>query len=163
MIFFLTIITGAAYAASSGVLTLRGNVDLRRNADVRLRADTYTDAVSIRGSGHGNYIVEQGGKVAVFTVSLREPGDMITFKYGLENIGSTNARITAITHNFPNVLEITNFFDDVSLVMAPYSTISGCELTIQWVQGVNDDANGIFTFTLELDYHYTIEQHNWPS
>ena len=163
LIFFITIITGAVYAAASGVLTLTGNVNLHRNADVRLKPDFYTDAVSIRGNGYGNYTVDSTGKVATFNVVLREPGDMLTFKYGVENVGSTNARITAIPNiNNPTVLNITNFFDGVNLVMSPYSTISGCELTIEWKLGENDNANGDFSFTLELDYQYTTDQANWP-
>jgi len=168
LIFFITIITGAVYAAVNGQLKLISTVSYLQNVELRFTEGT-PNVVSESGNGYGSYTIDPTGQTISFMVVLAEPGDKVTFYYNVENTGFTNAEINkysnSMTPDSYNPLRIYGEHEPVPggrlfdtskrVILAPGAVVEDCEITFEWEAGVNDSVEGAYSYVITLGYSYT--------
>jgi hypothetical protein len=169
LIFFITTITGAVYAATSGVLAITSGVTFGTNTELRFVAGMVTNAVSSSGSGYGSYTVDSTGQIMTCSVLLAAPGDSVTLYYDVRNTGVTNAQIVSMvmypSYDCPAALNIYGSHNDTSggylvdsvnpVVFAPGAVRDNCQITFEWVSGMDDSASGIFSVEIRMGYEFT--------
>jgi hypothetical protein len=169
VIFFLTIITGAVYAATSGTLSFQSNVTLRQNAtELSFTYGSLRDVTSTSGAGFGRYSISADGQTITFEVLLTQPSDSVTLSYNVKNTGNTNANIQGardVFEMFQNTplrvlgdhhLNHGSRLLHSTAIFAPDGVVENAQITFEWVAGVDDDFNGTaLVFEFALNYFYT--------
>jgi hypothetical protein len=162
LILALVLITGAVYAAGTGVLTFTGTADLGvLDLDLELEITASSlDGVSTDADGSSGSMVV-AGELATFTVDLAEPGSEVVFTFNVENVGSLDALLTMFTINsdshgadLDDILEFTGSFEtDLEFEsIAVGDSIDDVTLGIKWKDTATAFAEESVEFTLTIAY-----------
>ena len=168
LIFFITIITGAVYAATNGTLVFSNSITLARtNTELKVTEHT-AYAVSSSGNGYGRYTIDSSGKIVTFEILLTEPGDSVTLYYNLINTGNTNAKFFhSLTRDGAFAMRPYAMSGDHNLnsfnrfnyssVLAPGAIVENCHIKFDWKSDADNNAEGVYSFDWEIGYVFTTD------
>jgi hypothetical protein len=168
LLFFITIIGGAAYASIFGYLTYRVSVTFPDKAEL-IFTEATSSANSASGKSQASYTIDPTGQIMTFDVLLTEPGESVTLSYHVVNTGNSNVKIIdsqgyALPANVP--LRLTGdheysaggrLWGNPEVIIAPNASIKNCKITFEFEENVNNEYAASITFDVKLQYMYTTE------
>jgi hypothetical protein len=160
LILALVLVTGAAYAAGTGVLTFTGTADLGvLDMELEITASSLNGVSTAADGSTGTMVLT--GETATFTVDLTEPGSEVVFTFNVENIGAVDAFLTNFTinssshnANLDDIIEFTGSFEaDLEFQdIGVGESIDDVTLGIKWVDTASSFAEETVVFTLSIAY-----------
>ncbi len=164
LVFFMLISAGAVYAVITNSLSLSGEVRLENAC--KLVFDYPTNNIYVipneSDSGKDSLTFNPDGQSVTVDVTLKGAGDSVTLYYNIVNTGPSNAKIVNFSTNTTDTENNHFMFHGThnlisGQVLAPNATIENCELTVTWIDSVENDGGDTFSFTVNIGYQYTTE------
>ena len=150
------VVMSIGYAALSSNLKINGTAEITSSWDIHIKSITVTDTTGTANGGTPTVLTDKTS--ATFNAQLLSPGDSVTYEVVVENSGSLDGLLSALTRNPENTVTsgINYTVTGVTAGTTGITANGGTNTVTVKAEWVSTDTSLPTTtnqdFTLDLDY-----------